>query len=81
MVYKLFGSLVDYSDSYQGLKEVVLDTANLEANAQIDLQASPEDGNFYLPPYFIDSIGHLAGFIMNGNDGLDAKNQVFISHG
>ena len=81
MVYKLFGSLVDYSDSYQGLREVVLDTANLEANAQIDLQASSKDGSFYLPPYFIDSIGHLAGFVMNGNDGLDAKNQVFISHG
>ena len=81
IVYKLFESLVDYSYLYQGLKEVVLDTANLEANAQIDLQASPQDGTFYLPPYFIDSIGHLAGFIMNGNDGLDAKNQVFISHG
>ena len=81
MVYKLFESLVEYSDLYQGLKEVVLDTANLEANALIDLQASPKDGTFYLPPYFIDSIGHLAGFIMNGNDGLDAKKQVFISHG
>ena len=81
IVYKLFASLVDYSSLYQGLKEVVLDTANLEANAQIDLQASPQDGAFYLPPYFIDSVGHLAGFIMNGNDGLDTKNQVFISHG
>lgn len=81
MVYKLFGSLVDYSDLYRGLEEVVLDTANLEANAKIDLQASSKDGAFYLSPYFIDSIGHLAGFIMNGNDGLDAKKQVFISHG
>ena len=81
IVYKLFESLVDYSSLYQGLKEVVFDTANLEANAQIDLQANPQDGTFYLPPYFIDSIGHLAGFIMNGNDGLDAKSQVFISHG
>ncbi len=81
MVYKLFASLVDYSDIYQGLEEVVLDTINLEANARIELQAGSKDGTFYLPPYFIDSIGHLAGFVMNGNDGLDAKNQVFISHG
>ena len=81
IVYKLFGSLVDYSYLYQGLKEVVLDTANLEANAQIDLQAGPQDGSFHLPPYFIDSVGHLAGFIMNGNDEFDTKNQVFISHG
>lgn len=81
MVYKLFASLVDYSELYQGLKEVILDTANLEASAQIELQASSQDGTYYLPPYFIDSIGHLAGFVMNGNDGLDAKNQVFISHG
>ena len=81
MVYKLFASLVDYSEKYQGMKEVVLDTSNLEASAQIEFQADSQDGNFYLSPYHIDSIGHLAGFIMNGNDGLDSKNQVFISHG
>ena len=81
MVYRLFASLVDYSEKYQGMSEVVLDTSNLEASAQIDFQANSQDGNFYLSPYHIDSIGHLAGFIMNGNDGLDSKNQVFISHG
>ena len=81
VVYRLFASLVEYSDTYQGMKEVVLDGTNYEASAQLELQATSKDGSFYLAPYVIDSIGHLAGFIMNGSGGLDSKNQVFISHG
>ena len=81
VVYRLFASLVEYSNTYQGMKEVVLDGTNYEASAQLELQATSKDGSFYLAPYIIDSIGHLAGFIMNGSGGLDSKNQVFISHG
>lgn len=81
MAYKLFSSLVDYSDKFRGMKEVILDSANLEATAQIDFQAGPQDGNFFTSPYFIDSIGHLSGFIMNASDGVDSKTQVYISHG
>ena len=81
LVYRLFGSLVDYSDTYRGMKEVVVDGPNYEATATIDLQATSKDGKFTMAPYTIDSIGHLAGFIMNGSWGHDAKNQVFISHG
>lgn len=81
MAYKLFSSLVEYGDRFRGMKEVILDSANLEATAQIDFQAGPQDGNFFTSPYFIDSIGHLSGFIMNANDGVDSKTQVYISHG
>lgn len=81
VVYRLFASLVDYSDTYQGMKAVIVDGNNYEATAEVELQISPEDGNFYLAPYTIDSIGHLAGFIMNGSGSIDAKNQVYISHG
>lgn len=81
MAYKLFSSLVEYGDRFRGMKEVILDSANLEATAQIDFQAGPQDGNFFTSPYFIDSIGHLSGFIMNASDGVDSKTQVYISHG
>ena len=81
VVYRLFGSLVDYSDKYRGMKEVVVDDSNHEATADLDFQVKPEDGSFTLAPFTIDSVGHLAGFTMNGSGGLDAKNQVFISHG
>ena len=81
VVYRLFGSLIDYSETYQGIKEAVLDAANYEAATDLDLQSTSKDGNFHLSPYTIDSVGHLAGFIMNGSGGIESKDQVFISHG
>ena len=81
MVYKLFGALVDYGNSYQGMQEVVLDSSQLEATAQVAFQTTDKDGNFYFSPYCIDSLGHLAGFVMNANDGIDSKSQVFVNHG
>ena len=79
MVYKLFSSLVDYSPNYQGMQEVVLDSDELEATAQVSFGASDE--GFYFNPCWIDSLGHIAGFIMNGNDNVQSKDQVFVNHG
>ena len=81
MAYKLFAALVQYSDKFRGMKEVVLDSANLEASSNVQFQAGPLDGDFFCSPYFIDSVAHLAGFIMNANDEVDSKTQVYISHG
>ncbi|KAL2012344.1 hypothetical protein VTN00DRAFT_5062 [Thermoascus crustaceus] len=79
IVYKLFASLVDYNSKYQGMQEVVLDSSELEATAKVSFQA--EDEGFYFNPCWIDSLGHIAGFIMNGNDNVQSKNQVFVNHG
>jgi naphtho-gamma-pyrone polyketide synthase len=79
MVYKLFSSLVDYDSKYQGMQEVVLDSNELEATAQVSFQV--EDEGFYFNPRWIDSLGHIAGFIMNGNDNIHSKDQVFVNHG
>ncbi|KAK4959985.1 Type I Iterative PKS [Elasticomyces elasticus] len=79
LAYKLFAALVDYSTEYQGMQEVVLDSDTLEASAQVKFQAG--DAGFYQSPCWIDSCGHIAGFIMNGNDNTQSKDQVFINHG
>ena len=81
MAYKLFGSVVNYGDKYQGIEEVVLDSSQLEATARVRFQADEKDGSFYFSPYWIDSLGHLSGFTMNANDAIDSKEQVFINHG
>lgn len=81
MAYKLFGALVEYGPSYQGMQEVLLDSAQLEATARVELQTTKEDGEFYFSPYWIDSLGHLAGFVMNANDAIDSKQTVFVNHG
>jgi iterative type I PKS product template protein len=81
LAYKLFTALVDYDRKYQGMEEVILDSNTCEATAKIVLQTSEKDGNFFFNPYSIDSCCHISGFIINGTDAIDSREQVFISHG
>lgn len=80
IVYKLFASLVEYSDKYQGLEEVFLDNESSDAAARIKLRPSMEVGNFTQSPYWIDSVIHLAGFVLNG-DVTKPSNIAYISAG
>ncbi|KAK3325197.1 hypothetical protein B0H66DRAFT_113692 [Apodospora peruviana] len=81
IAYKLFSALVDYNRRYMGMEEVILDSATCEATAKICFQTTPEDGTFHFSPYHIDSLCHISGFIINGTDAVDSREQVFISHG
>ena len=79
LVYKLFGSLVDYSLSYQGMERVTLDSESFEAMAGIKFQVG--SAGFEWNPCWIDSLGHIAGFIMNGTENIASKQLVFVNHG
>ena len=81
MAYKLFGALVDYDTRFRGMEEVILDSPHLEATSHVVFQTTDADGSFYCSPYWIDSVAHLAGFVVNANDALDSTKQVYISHG
>ncbi|KAK7719260.1 polyketide synthase [Botryosphaeria dothidea] len=81
MAYKLFKALVDYAPSYRSMEEVILDGKQTEATASLQFQTKPEDGNFFMAPYWIDSCCHLSGFIVNASDLVDSENSVYISHG
>ena len=81
MIYKLFSSFVEYGTAYQGMQEVVFDSTELEATARVQFQTTQKDEDFFMGPYCIDNLGHLSGFVMNANDGMDLKSQVFINHG
>ena len=81
MAYKLFAGLVLYEPRYQGMQEVLLNTPELEASALLKLYDGQDGGNFFCSPFWIDSFAHLAGFVMNANDTIDAQSAIFISHG
>lgn len=81
LVYKLFAALVDYDEKYQGIDEVTLDSSRFEATSRVSFKTSDTDGKFFCSPYWIDSLAHLSGFILNGSDAVDSKNFVYISHG
>jgi len=81
LAYKLFAALVDYDPKYRGMEEVILHSENMEATARIKFQTTENDGNFMYSPFWIDSIAHLSGFIVNGSDAVNSKESVYISHG
>ncbi|TGO24421.1 hypothetical protein BPAE_0103g00220 [Botrytis paeoniae] len=80
MAYKLFSNLVKYDKKYQGMQQVYLNSDLYEAAAEIAFQSAYSDGSFFVSPYWIDSILHLSGFILNGSE-KTPENTVFISHG
>jgi iterative type I PKS product template protein len=79
MAYKLFQAMVNYSDKYQGMNDVILDGPEREATSHVKFRAGPQDGTFMQNPFFIDSVAHLSGFIANAT--ADSKNEAYISHG
>lgn len=81
IAYKLFAAFVEYEITFQGIKTVVLDSTHWEATANVVLASPKADQVFVMPPYWIDSIGHLSGFIMNVHPAVDNKTNVFVSHG
>ncbi|KAM3072173.1 hypothetical protein ACMFMG_008629 [Clarireedia jacksonii] len=81
LAYKLFAALVDYQSKYRGMEEVILDSSKMEATARVNFQTSEKDGTFKFSPYWIDSVSHISGFIINGSDAVDSREQVYISHG
>ena len=79
MAYLLFANnLVDYATKYRGMHSVVLH--GFEAFADVVL-STEKGGNWTVPPYFIDSVAHLAGFIMNVSDAIDIKNNFCVTPG
>ena len=81
MAYKLFGGLIHYGHKYRGMEEVVLDSAQLEATATVVFQTGGTDEGFLCSPYRTDSVAHISGFVMLGNETADPTKEVYASHG
>lgn len=80
MAYLLFArNLVDYAEKYRGMQSVVMH--GLEAYADIDLTTEKAGGSYTVPPYFVDSVAHLAGFVMNVNDDIDTHENFCVTPG
>ncbi|CAG8216576.1 unnamed protein product [Penicillium olsonii] len=79
MVYMLFGALVDYSEKYRGMKSVILN--GLEATAEVVLAPDDSSGKWTVAPYHIESIVHLAGFILNCGNAVDHRKFFYVTPG
>ncbi|KHN96135.1 polyketide synthase [Metarhizium album ARSEF 1941] len=81
MVYKLFSCLVDYSDDFKGMSEVLLDTDELEAVSTVRFQVGSTNSGLGIDARWIDSLAQISGFIMNANDNVNSQDEVFVNHG
>ncbi|BCR97118.1 non-reducing polyketide synthase encA [Aspergillus luchuensis] len=77
LVYSFFKTLVDYSEKYRGIQSVVLH--HLEGVAEVLLP--PGEGGWTAAPNYIDSVSHVAGFILNGSNALDDHDTVYVMDG
>lgn len=80
MAYTLFASnLVTYADKYRGMQSVVMH--ELEGFADVELSTRESGGVWTVPPHFIDSVAHLAGFVMNCSDAIDTRANYCVTPG
>lgn len=80
MIYKQFQTVVTYSKEYHNIDEIFMDCELNETAANIRFQPTAGNGNFTYSPYWIDTVAHLAGFVLNASTKTPADT-VFISHG
>ena len=78
MAYRLFSNLVDYSEKYRGIQSVILDRFEAAANVELHREVT---GSWTIPPYFLDSVAHIAGLIMNGSDAMDTAAYYCVTPG
>jgi iterative type I PKS product template protein len=76
LAYTLFGKLVDYSSMYRTMQSVILNED--EAVAEV-IFPSDTQGDWVVPPHFIDGLVSLSGFILNGGSHFDNINNFFIT--
>ena len=80
MIYKQFQTVVTYSKQYHNIDEIFMDCELNETAANIKFQPAAGNGSFIYSPYWIDTVAHLAGFVLNASTKTPADT-VFISHG
>lgn len=80
MIYRQFQTVVTYSKQYHNIDELHMDCDLDETVADIRFQPTSESGEFIFSPYWIDTVAHLGGFILNASVNTP-PDTVFISHG
>ena len=65
--YALFDNAVEFSPPFKGVQEAFIANDFQEAAAVVVLQNDPLGSRFTQSPYWSEALGHLAGFMVNGN--------------
>lgn len=80
MIYRQFQTVVTYSEPYHQIEELYMDCELNESVAMISFQPTAQYGNFTYSPYWLDTVAHHGGFVLNANV-KTPEDTVYISHG
>ncbi|OQE35213.1 hypothetical protein PENCOP_c014G02940 [Penicillium coprophilum] len=78
LAYTLFKNVVDYSDWYRGIDNLIMHEYEAVANVTLN---PDRHGTWHTPPHWIDSVCHLAGLIMNGSDASNTQDFFYVTPG
>lgn len=71
----IFPRVVEYSKPYHIIQSIWIDPNGVDAYAHVKLDSNAPSGCFVTHPIFVDSLLHVAGFLVNCNA---APHEVFI---
>jgi iterative type I PKS product template protein len=80
MIYKIFSPITEYTDEYQSISEVFIDSSFREAAIRLSLRQTPAGSKFAFDPCWLDSIAQVAGFVLNSNVS-NPEDIIFMSTG
>ena len=80
MIYKQFQTVVTYSKQYHNIDELFMNCDLNESVANIRFQPTCENDHFTYSPYWIETVAHLGGVVLNASVNTPADT-VFMSHG
>ncbi|KAI0634898.1 ketoacyl-synt-domain-containing protein [Trametes polyzona] len=77
----LFPSIVSYSDTYRTIETITVNTQSSTAYAVMKLPPAARDlpGLFSLHPVFVDTLFHVAGFLVNFTRGMNGRDAYICS--
>ncbi|KAL4798587.1 hypothetical protein BDV19DRAFT_386069 [Aspergillus venezuelensis] len=67
ILYKLFDSIVEYSDRFRLLEDITVAGTFQDAVAEIKAPTVTDQSSFNLDPFTLDTLIHLPGFLLNCN--------------
>ncbi|KXT11011.1 hypothetical protein AC579_1416 [Pseudocercospora musae] len=76
--YHMFAELVTYSDAYRTIQEATIPVGFRDASALFKFKSCTV-GTFLCNPYMIDSVVHIAGFLLNA-DPKKQRDLIYISN-
>ncbi|CAL1711886.1 unnamed protein product [Somion occarium] len=71
----IFPRIVSYASIYQSIRSITIHSNGIDSYAEMQIPDDSMSGEYFLYPVFVDTLVHMAGFVVNLSTG---QHQAFI---